>query len=809
MTTTYDYDLCVWDTVGGAYTSESMAKASGGSEKEVVQLAEGLAKRGLNVLCLNQTTVDRSSRFFNRIDDRDHEGAVRWENLSWPRPVRCKTLLVQRYSTLPDPSQVLADRILVRATDVYGDYYKHAALTHLCVSNWQAKAFREAAFPCVVIPAMLDDDYYELAKTPKVRGRFIFASAAMKGLNETLEKWADLEMKHANEMAGCELHVTSPGYGDLGIVWDQRALRNVKRIGALAPRDLAKYMATCEGLFYVNTFPETFCAVAAIAEAVGCRTHIWGKNGLAGIREATMTTFAQEDEEGFEQMFIGALRGRVGIGTEPGPPRFAVSTVLPQWLAALKLDVGSRLALGELRKHVGFSAEAAIAASEKQKTLGYEVTDRQMNELLNKTPTVCLVMLAKNAESTIRRALESVKHFVDHAIFQFDDEASSEKMRSVIDEVFEETGLIPAFTFSKWENFSVNRNLLLATAYESFSVVDYILTLDADDEFVNLNSFAKNSLVADCYSVKITDGSTEYERPMLWLADKGYHYRGPAHEYLTSETPGLTAASLSGVSYRRHGQNLPPAQHREKYLRDVHLFVAELRQNPEDARSTYYLGQSLEDASCGADEELLRQAMKVFEARAKMNHGFPDEQFLSFMKLGRLHRRFKEGAAAVEAFRSAMGSRPDRAAEALFELANYYNNEGKDYKKALESARQSYVKLDRDNPPKGFLVEPSVYAWKLDFECGLAEYYSGNKELASGCFNRALKRAPAEQHETLRKNLEFCKPPPVVQSTILDELEQKYGTNGAKTKKEDVVATAIPAMPPTPAAPVPWFTPKS
>ena len=56
----HDYDLVIWDTVGGAYTSASMAKASGGSEKEIVQLAEGLAKRGLRVLCLNAWATDRS-----------------------------------------------------------------------------------------------------------------------------------------------------------------------------------------------------------------------------------------------------------------------------------------------------------------------------------------------------------------------------------------------------------------------------------------------------------------------------------------------------------------------------------------------------------------------------------------------------------------------------------------------------------------------------------------------------------------------------------------------------------------------------
>jgi glycosyltransferase involved in cell wall biosynthesis len=939
----YAYDLVIWDTVGGAYTSESMARASGGSEKEIVQLAEGLAAKGLRVLCLNATSTNWTTHHF----EGDVEGRVRWDNFEMAKMgVRCKTLIIQRYSTIPDVSRVVPDRMVVRATDVYGNYYDHlSALTHLCVSNWQAEAFRDAAFPCVVVPAMLDDDYYELARTPKVRGRFIYASAWMKGLDETIKKWQLLRLEFAEEMRDCELHITSPGYGKERYVFARENFKydkSIKFLDDLPPRELAKYMATCEGLFYVNTWNETFCAVAAIAGAVGCKVHVLAKNGLAGMQEAVRGAFS-EDEGHFDDCFIRALGKDIGAPLLPQPD-FRVSTVLPQWLAALKLErpaeisghtapqiqaseeireeirKGADLAVSQLKqvsermrasltdkeravldkglaktrvvarspslsepwspedkqrwpigptmgpgghfeeladgrvryvedshpmgsvmgtyfvtpehipKRVGFSAEAAIAASAKQlvdqsfispgekKNVGsyailgrpeiYDIQDiiAKKATVVTKTPTVCLVMLAKNAESTIKRALDSVRGFVTQVVFQFDDEASSMKTREIIVEVLP-TYICPSVmcTYEKWENFSVNRNKLLNTARGGHGC-DYVLTLDADDEFVDLSGFDKSQLIADCYSVLIRDGSTEYERPMLWKADKGYHYRGPAHEYLTSETPGLIAATLPGVSYVRHGQNLPPNLHREKYLRDVRLFVAELRKNPEDSRSTYYLGQSLEDASCGTDEELLKQALRVFEARAKMSHGFPDEQFLAAMKSGRIRRRFVLPGVDA-AFSYAMAVVPARSPEAAFELANYYNNEGKNYKKALEAIRAVLPRWNRNNLPKGFLVEPSVYLWKLDFEWGLAEFYTGNKEGAAARFKRVLEQAPPEQHETLRKNLEFCKPTPVVQSTILDELEQKYGTNGEK--KEISPTRPMTEISSRPSTPVPWFTPKS
>ncbi len=241
---TYDHDVVIWDTVGGAYTSESMNKAAGGSEKEVVQLAQGLARLALRVCCYNQT----AHRFSEHAEDLDCKGrgGVAWRTINCNEvPSRCRTLIIQRYSTIPDISQIVANRMVVRATDVYGSYYDHlSALNTICVSEWQASKFREAGFGAVsVVPAMLDDDYYELASVPKVKGRFIYASAWMKGLKETIVKWCDLKHRFPKEMEGCELHVTSPGYGKS----DTLLPTSAKLLPDLPPRELAKYMATCEG----------------------------------------------------------------------------------------------------------------------------------------------------------------------------------------------------------------------------------------------------------------------------------------------------------------------------------------------------------------------------------------------------------------------------------------------------------------------------------------------------------------------------------------------------------------------------------
>jgi hypothetical protein len=346
--TTYDYDLIVWDTVGGAYTPDRLSKPTGGSEKEIVQLAEGLAAKGLQVACFNATPTEYAHSDASG-------GSVVWRGLSAVNsPLRCRTLLIQRYSSAPGLGKIFPDNTVVRANDWGLDYYQHhidACRTLICNTLWQAALFKGAT--TTIVPPMLDDDYYELPKTvSKVRGRFCYISAPMKGLKETLEKWINLKIRFPNEMVGCKLHVTSPGYGsvDLGLVRDLGTKSGVKFIEDLPPRDLAKYAATCDGLFFVNTYPETFCTTVAIAEAVGARVHVLAKSGLAGIPEAVNSLLPTEDEKTFEDDFIGAINvdrlrdtgalrlDQTRIRYTWNPKDFRASTIIPKWLKALSLD---------------------------------------------------------------------------------------------------------------------------------------------------------------------------------------------------------------------------------------------------------------------------------------------------------------------------------------------------------------------------------------------------------------------------------------------------------------------------------------
>jgi hypothetical protein len=67
-----------------------------------------------------------------------------------------------------------------------------------------------------VIPCMLPDEFYEPLPAPvkldERRHRYVYGSAAMKGLAPTLELWRELKRSKSYHWRKAELVVCSPGY---------------------------------------------------------------------------------------------------------------------------------------------------------------------------------------------------------------------------------------------------------------------------------------------------------------------------------------------------------------------------------------------------------------------------------------------------------------------------------------------------------------------------------------------------------------------------------------------------------------------
>lgn len=315
------YDIVLHDGVGVKFNDAVVSNDPlGGSEFVLWQLAGALHRQGLRVLVVERNVRGKPERPSN--------GPHYVYGI--PEPVTCKWLVQHRYSE-PAP-EIRADRTVTLASDTYHPVYARPhVVPHpvVWVSAWQQATF-PTTFRGTVIPNPLPDHVYTRpipAKDPHV---FLYASAALKGLDATLREWARLRTETPG-LHDARLRVLSPGY-DL-VPEAAGHVPGVRVVGGLPFHKVVAEMDRAAGLFYVNDFPETFCIVAALAEARGARCHVWQRNGGAipiTVNDPLVVDApADAGQEAFVSRFLAAY-GTVGAH-EGERARYPLTEIARRW----------------------------------------------------------------------------------------------------------------------------------------------------------------------------------------------------------------------------------------------------------------------------------------------------------------------------------------------------------------------------------------------------------------------------------------------------------------------------------------------
>ena len=356
-------------------------------------------------------------------------------------------------------------------------------------------------------------------------------------------------------------------------------------------------------------------------------------------------------------------------------------------------------------------------------------------------PTVCLCMMVKNEEAVVARALESVKGLIDSWIVV--DTGSTDHTVNVVREAL--AGLPGFLHHEPWVNFSHNRNQVLRFAE---SQADYLLVLDADD-LLEISTFKKSDLTRDYHWVKAEHGGIAYWKIHLFRSNIGVHYEGVTHEALIVG-PAYSSSRLEGVVYRG-GSGGHRSSGPEKFLENVRLLSDELKKNPLDSRSRFYLAQSWRDAG------ELGQAITEYQKRVDLGAmGFEEEVFYSLYDMARLSAIPSTGISPetiVARFLAAYERHPTRA-EPLWALACYLREHSRirlAYSFARTAAILPYPEADV------LFVEPEVYSWKALDEWAVSAYWVGRKEEAIHACTELLRGSalPEEHRPRISKNLAF------------------------------------------------------
>lgn len=349
-------------------------------------------------------------------------------------------------------------------------------------------------------------------------------------------------------------------------------------------------------------------------------------------------------------------------------------------------------------------------------------------------------MIVKNESEVICRSLASVKPYIDYWVIV--DTGSSDGTQEVIKNFMKD---IPGELYERpWKNFGHNRMEALDLAKGK---ADYFLFIDADDWLEFEPGFSFSPLKADMYKMWRGSKTHSYLVPQLIKGGVPWKWKGVLHNYLTCDAP-YSSAELSGVKYVT-GNNGARSKDPKKFYKNAAVLEEALKDEPENARYVFYLGESYRDAG---EKQL---ALKWYMKRSQMG-GWEQEVFWSLLQVGILQKELGfSNDSIINTFQKAHRLRPHRG-EPLYYLAKIYNEQKKyALTYAMIKSRQF---LPRPSGKDVLFNLDWIEEYGLDFLLAIAAYWLGHYEESKQLTEEVLKKEnlPENWKEQAQLNLDFA-----------------------------------------------------
>jgi glycosyltransferase involved in cell wall biosynthesis len=317
-------------------------------------------------------------------------------------------------------------------------------------------------------------------------------------------------------------------------------------------------------------------------------------------------------------------------------------------------------------------------------------------------------MIVKNEAHVIHESFDCIRKYINYYVIV--DTGSTDDTKKVIKEYFDKHGIEGEIHDRPWKNFGWNRT-------EAFKCAkgkgDYVWVIDADD-VIHGDLVLPDELTDDSYQLLYGNDFT-YWRAQIFKNTLDWTYKGVLHEYPNS-VDQKTSGQIEGnywVESRRLGDRNKVSLE-EKMKKDVALLLGGLKDEPDNERYWFYLGQSYKD---GRNYE---KAIEAYDKRISMGRWIEEHYFAIFQK-AHCYLELGDWTKAHEIFLEAHNLRPERA-EPLYEIAKYYRENKKFALGYVYAKAASEIDL-----PKGdiLFVSKDVYDWKSWDERSVCAFYLG------------------------------------------------------------------------------------
>lgn len=327
--------------------------------------------------------------------------------------------------------------------------------------------------------------------------------------------------------------------------------------------------------------------------------------------------------------------------------------------------------------------------------------------------TICLNMIVKDEEGYIERCLHSVAPFIDYWVIV--DTGSTDNTKSLIRSILSD---IPGELHEReWKNFAHNRNEALVLAKDKS---DYILFMDGDDWLEYETGFCLPDLVQDCYYFHVGSQHFTLLRTHLVKSNLAWKWTGVLHEYI-SLLGRYTYGTIDNLYYRLGWK----PDEEDKFIDRIDILLQALKEEPGDARYTFYLAESYKDSGDPAN------AIEWYQKRVDIG-GWREEVFWSLLQIAKMHKLLgHDENSVIDSFNKAFRHSPHRP-EPIYYLAEYYNDIGR-YDLAYSTLQlRKYHKFATSRDL--LFYEKWIDSWGLAYQHLRSAFYLGRfSEVITSC----------------------------------------------------------------------------
>lgn len=322
-----------------------------------------------------------------------------------------------------------------------------------------------------------------------------------------------------------------------------------------------------------------------------------------------------------------------------------------------------------------------------------------------------LLLMVKNESAIIQRCLAHALPYVDAVSLL--DTGSTDNTIALATAFLTQTGKPFRIASEPFKNFGATRTVSFQNAQrhaEEFGwdlQTSYALAVDGDMVIRPQPAFFSYPLTQNGYHLIQENGHLKYYNLRLMRLSHPWKCIGGTHEYWSGDPTEKIPYELFYIDDKNDG-----GCKADKFERDVRLLQADIAADPQNARSYFYLGQSLKDL--GRFDE----AIEMFQKRIDLG-GWVEEVWYAHLQIGRCYDHKGDELLMELWLNKAFKHHPKRA-EPLYHLTRYFREKSQHWK------AYHYYQKGREIPyPHDSLlfVEHNIYNGLFSYEATILNSY--------------------------------------------------------------------------------------